>query len=777
MIYNHTLRTLVKVLQGFLAGLLVMCLLTIRVWTGENGSGELGMSFERTDVFLRTVEEIVRRKIDYLQNKELFERGGSYDDTRAVDIRLYSSGTMDEANLNVNTSYYLSDLLVFAKSGAAGMERRIRALLDQGYSDEQAGERLEGDAQSLEIVLPISGGTLADYSHLSANPGIALLTYYRDLYETAQDVERRYMQYQEDLEQEQSENAPQAPSNVLYYVENTSTKQRYTNVSAKSMSGARAAVQALEGYELLFEGDRRFNIMVASPENILNEEASRFFLGQRFVGSSERVLLAVNLDFPIGDRLQEAYRYRNEIRPYAFAAMAVAVTCAMILPFLLALSIVLTGKNQKGRFRRLDPFDRVQTEIAGGIVFLAGSSWWIAGQVLASRTSSVRLRLLIISVFAGTEYIIWLLGLLSLVRRIRVKTLWSNSVIHALLQGLQAVYDARRLTRSMLLVYLGYFALNIIFLRFLGLPGLILSVVMTLVAILYLMRDMVGNQNVREGLRQISKGKLDYRIRTDILTGESREMGEAVNEMGDGLQAAVESMLRNERLKAELITNVSHDLKTPLTSIINYIDLLKKENLEDPRAVGYVQILDQKAQRLRQLTEDLIEVSKISSGNVELHMETLQLGQFAWQAVGEFEEHLEERSLHISVQIPRGSIKILADGKQLWRVFENLLGNIAKYAKPETTVKLQIETIGQQARVVFENISLMPVTAPPEELMERFVRGDSSRGSEPGSGLGLSIASSLTKLMGGSFSLEVEGELFRAILLFPLQEDSAGSAE
>ena len=406
LMYDHTLRTLVKILQGILAGLLVLCLLTIRVWTGENGSGELGMSFERTDVFFRSVENIVRRKIDYLQNKELFERGGSFDDTRAVDIRLYSSGTLDEANLNVNTSYYLCDLLTFAQNGADVMERRIRTLLDQGLSDEQAGERPEAEARTLETVLPVSGGTLADYSYLSANPGIVLRSYYRHLYETAQDVAYRYSQYQEDVEQENSRNAPQAPSNVLYYIENTGTKQRYTNVSARSMSGARAAIQGEEGYVFLFEGDRRFNIMVAATEHILNEEASRYFLNQRFVGSGERVLLAVNLDFPIGDELQEAYLYRSEIRPYAFAAMTLAVACAMLLPLLLALSIVMTGKRENGTLRPLDPFDQVQTEIAGGIIFLAGSSWWIAGQALASGAASTRVRIVLTAFFAGTEYLI-----------------------------------------------------------------------------------------------------------------------------------------------------------------------------------------------------------------------------------------------------------------------------------------------------------------------------------------------------------------------------------
>ena len=768
LFYNRNLRNAVKVLQGLLAGLLVFCLLTVQYWAGVNGARDLGRSFERTDVFMSTVEKIVRAKIGYLQNLELFERDGAYDENRAIDIRQYSSGISDEANLNVNTAYYIRDLLLFAETGAPAMEKRIRSLLEKGRTETEAGAILAEEYTELETIFPVSGSTLADYSRLSANPAATLLEYYRSLSETALDVASRYAQYKADAEQEECENRPEAPSNIRYYAENTNTKQKYTNLGVQSLSAAKTAISRSGNFVFLFEGERRFNIMIADTDNVLNDEASRYFMNNRFVGTSEKVLIAVDMEYPIGDALRTAWENNRDMKPYA---LLLYVLAAMILPLLLFLSVMMTGKTQTGEPRALGLFDLIPTEIAAGLMLIAGISWWMLGHFIRGRGShSARFIIVITSFFAAVEYIIMLFALLSFVRRLRAHTLWKNSVSNAVVLGARQVYSARERTQRMLLAYGAFFILNFVFLRLLGLPGIIMALVMDAAVLLYLMRDSVGNQNVREGLRQISQGKLDYRIRTDVLTGESREMGEAVNEMGEGLEKAVDSMLKNERLRAELITNVSHDLKTPLTSIISYVDLLKKEDLKNDKAVGYVNILDQKAQRLRQLTEDLLEVSKISSGNVELDLVKMRLQPFILQALGEFEDRLEEKSLKVRPVLPRERMEVMVDGKQLFRVFENLLGNIAKYAKEGTEVLIELQKYedesGAWARIVFENISAVPIHATGDELRERFARGDASRRTE-GSGLGLSIAGSLTELMGGVFDVQVDGDVFRAVIRFP----------
>jgi signal transduction histidine kinase len=277
----------------------------------------------------------------------------------------------------------------------------------------------------------------------------------------------------------------------------------------------------------------------------------------------------------------------------------------------------------------------------------------------------------------------------------------------------------------------------------------------------------VGRQSIWEGIHQISRGDLTYKIDTSALQGETYEMACAINEMGDGLQEAVESIIKNERLKAELITNVSHDLKTPLTSIVNYVDLLKRENPEGEKVQHYIAVLEQKAQRLKRLTEDLVEASRISSGNIELDMIELQPGSILEQAYGEFEERFEECGLHAVLQIDREPLTIQADGAQLWRVLENLMGNICKYAKPGTDVFLTLERRETMACLSLRNTSAETLTVEADELTGRFVRGDASRSTE-GSGLGLSIAQNLTQLMGGSFRLHTEQEEFEVTVSFPV---------
>ena len=742
------------------------CLGALMRWGGGKNLRQLLTSeFIQTDTFCQTVEDIVRRKIGYEQNRQLFETGGVFDENRQVDIRQYAAGTIDEANRNMYTTYTIGDLLSFASGGASAMERRVAAAA-KNPGGVRAGELLAQESAQLETVLPVSGTSLSDFAAMSAGPAVALPELYRMLCETSRDIADRYQQYLADQESG-SEGNPLAPSNVRYFVENSSDKTRYTNMGVRSMAAARSALRGMDGMTVLFEGERRFNIMVSDNEEEAGTHAADWFMQVRFTGSGEKVLLAADLGFPVGDALAAARREHQNLRPYVLAVSALLLLALLAMAALLALQVVSTGRSGKDSQTVTGAFDKIPAEIAVGTVFILVISWQLISRALAARLSlGRRSGLLLRSALFSVTWLMVLYCVLSLVRRIRTGTLWKESVVYSVIRGTRQVYSARKRTQRLLLAFLAYFTLNVCSIRYLGRPGLLICLALNAAALLYLMRDAVGNQNVREGLRQISQGDLDYRIGTDVLTGESREMGIAVNEMGEGLKKAVEDMLRNERLKAELITNLSHDLKTPLTSIINYVDLLKRENIGSGKAREYIRILEQKSGRLRQLTEDLIEVSKISSGNVELHPERMQLQLFLRQAVGEFEERMEERELTTVLEAPSHPVFITADGRQLWRVFENLLGNIVKYAAPGTNVYLRLEEEETSARVVFENTPAVPITATAEELRERFARGDASRNTE-GSGLGLSIAGSLTDLLGGTFAVEVEEHLFRAKLQFP----------
>ena len=275
-----------------------------------------------------------------------------------------------------------------------------------------------------------------------------------------------------------------------------------------------------------------------------------------------------------------------------------------------------------------------------------------------------------------------------------------------------------------------------------------------------------GFGRVRKGTEIIAAGNLNHQIETVHLPADLRGHAEALNNISGGLTTAVNEQMKSERFKAELITNVSHDLKTPLTSIINYVNLLKTTDQTDPRAQTYIEVLDRKSQRLKKLTEDLVEASKASTGVLAVNREKIGMAQLLDQALGEYEEKLEEKQLAVVCTVPEGESYVYADGRHLWRVIDNLLSNCAKYALEGTRVYIELVRGKGSVSLSVKNISREALNVPPERLMERFVRGEESRSTE-GSGLGLSIARSLTELQGGTFELAVDGDLFKAIVTLP----------
>jgi len=271
---------------------------------------------------------------------------------------------------------------------------------------------------------------------------------------------------------------------------------------------------------------------------------------------------------------------------------------------------------------------------------------------------------------------------------------------------------------------------------------------------------------LRKGARRIADGDLSTQIDLRYMVGDIRRHGQDLNRITDGLQSAVDERMRSERLKTELITNVSHDIKTPLTSIVNYVDLLSQEEMPSENAKEYLEVLKRQSARLRKLTEDLVEASKAATGNVEARPEVMDVNVLLTQTLGEFEEKLRSLDLEPVLNPSEEPLNVFADGRLLWRVFDNLMSNICKYALPGTRVYLSAQRVEGQVEIVFRNISRYPLNVSSDELIERFVRGDASRSTE-GSGLGLSIAKSLTDLQGGQFDLIVDGDLFKAIVIFP----------
>ena len=274
-------------------------------------------------------------------------------------------------------------------------------------------------------------------------------------------------------------------------------------------------------------------------------------------------------------------------------------------------------------------------------------------------------------------------------------------------------------------------------------------------------------QQLHEGSKRVASGDMSKPIDTQRMFWKFKEHGENINKVSDGIALAVNERMKSEHFKTELITNVSHDIKTPLTSIINYVDLIKKEDVQDEKVQGYVEVLDRQSARLKKLIEDLMEASKASTGNLAVNLEECDIEVLLTQVIGEFEEKLSKNQLEVVVEKPEHPVKMMADGRHMWRVLDNLLNNACKYSMPGTRVYVSLKEEDNTAVVVFKNISKTALNIPSDELMERFVRGDSSRNTE-GSGLGLSIAQSLTELMHGSMKLEIDGDLFKVTLRFPM---------
>ena len=477
--------------------------------------------------------------------------------------------------------------------------------------------------------------------------------------------------------------------------------------------------------------------------------------------------IAIDPSYVASDNLQTYKRQYEEIQPISRMSVY-GVILGGILYLLTLLYLTLAagrGTEEEDRSISLTRFDRIRTE--GAALLLLLPAWLItfAGTLMHNRVNGLGEAGVFGGVITFSLNLLFLCGYLSLVRRIKTRTLWKNSVLYAVLKHFYRMVGRWKVTTKVMLSY-GMFLLVNMLLFFFGSLGIMLLVIFDFAAGLILLQQARQRKQILEGIRKISEGDLNYQIPIEKLSGDSLLLAEAVNHIGEGLSTAVEQSVKDERLKTDLITNVSHDIKTPLTSIINYVDLLKREDIPNERARNYIAILEDKSQRLKHLTDDLVEASKISSGNVKLELVRINFQELINQTNGEFSEKFEERELQLVVNMPREPVIIEADGRRLWRIIENLYGNVAKYAMPGTRVYVELTVVGHMVRFHIKNISEQPLNIDAGELTERFIRGDVARSTE-GSGLGLSITKTLTELQKGSFDIYLDGDLFKVTIIFP----------
>ena len=374
----------------------------------------------------------------------------------------------------------------------------------------------------------------------------------------------------------------------------------------------------------------------------------------------------------------------------------------------------------------------------------------------------------IVGFVALGENFVFLTGWLSLMRRAKAKILWKNSIACALSEMLRDAFANSRRTTKVLTLFLVFLCINYV-LTNIGTAGLIVSVIFNVLVAGYIVKEAIQDQKLLNGMKKLQEGELTYQYEQTEFTGFRKEFAVALNGVHEVFLNSVMESMKNERMQTDLITNVSHDIKTPLTSIINYVDLLKRENIENEKAKGYIEVLEQKSQRLKHLTEDLVEASKISSGNIKLECTQIQMQEMIYQAGGEFADKFEIKGLKLIENLPKEPLYIRADGRRLWRVLENLFNNVSKYAMPNTRVYVDLIDLGTEVKFSIKNISEQRLNIEAKDLTERFIRGDISRSTE-GSGLGLSIAKNLTELQGGKFFVYLDGDLFRVTITFPKLE-------
>ena len=494
--------------------------------------------------------------------------------------------------------------------------------------------------------------------------------------------------------------------------------------------------------------------------------------------------VSVDTDYPVQDvyySQNEMYEtYAPSIRGMVAAGIASLIGILAILVWLTAVA----GRRNRDEELHLNFFDRIRTELAAvltagiwfgsvflllniygpftGVVYHGDPSYYYGGVFRVNVWDVV-----VVSAVAVVSCAMFMVGYLSLVRRIKGRTLWKNSVLKWLCGFVRRVIRHIGEVWRVVLAFLG-----ILFLHFLVLLSdgsslfVLLMFAVDILAAVYMVHQAIGRNRLGRGIGRIASGEVDYKIPLDGLKGGQRDIAEKINTIGEGLDAAVAASMKNERLKTDLITNVSHDIKTPLTSIINYVDLLKRENFADPKIRGYIEVLEAKAQRLKNLTEDVVEASKVSSGNITLEYMNIDLAEMIQQTSGEFAEKFSARHLTEVLSLPEGGAVIHVDGRRMWRVLENIYNNAAKYAMEGTRVYADLTADGTRVVFSLKNVSQQPLNISADELTERFIRGDVSRSTE-GSGLGLSIAKSLAEMQGGTFEIYLDGDLFKVTITFP----------
>ncbi len=739
----------------------------------EDGSAVASISTVGED---ESYSEESREEISELETDMQAEESEPEETGTSAGSSITESGTEETAEMEELTEGYWQEVI-----GAADPE----ALADMGVLD--GGQATVQNVEQIEAIeerySPVGYESITAYAEEKNLTTAQLQALYYDLENIIPVIYNDFYAYKENLDLFSPSMTNMRylliPKSVTEITPEDYKEKIYTNIMTfgnAEFSDVDGLLSHIRGFrDYLIYDSSNMDYQVSNMPISLSELSSYVKSYPPSVDGEFILAIAVDPQYMASDNLQMYKQQYEEIRPLSrMAVYGVVLGGIMYLLTMVYLTMAAGRSTDEERTIRLNRFDHIKTEAALLLIAVPSVALLAAASLLSVYDLGMTEFALLGGGIALLFNLLFLSGYLSLVRRMKSKTLWANSVCCAAYRGLQLALRNRKATTKTLLSYGGFLALNILFLC-LGGWGFFLAVVFDCAAGVFLMRQAVQRQRILDGIGKIAEGDLKHQIPVERLEGDNLVLAEAVNQIGKGLSSAVEKSIKDERLKSDLITNVSHDIKTPLTSIINYVDLLKREDIQNERAKNYIAILEDKALRLKHLTDDLVEASKISSGNVKLELTRINFQELINQTNGEFSEKFEDKGLRFVVSMPEEPVVIEADGRRLWRIIENLYNNAAKYAMPNTRVYVELTIVGHMVRFSIKNISEQPLNIEAGELTERFIRGDVARSTE-GSGLGLSIAKNLTELQKGRFDIYLDGDLFKVTIIFPEAPARAGEA-
>lgn len=733
------------------------------------------VSYEDTAEFTKQFNDDLNDIFQYIEYSRVFESGGAIDVSKTMLKMTFGPNETEAFSLAdiiaylQSMGYQMNEDFLCRKVSEAEMDARTR----QGYVDWSASE-----PRKL-------------YNYIS--PGMRRATMEEISLEIMDVLHQYYSTYTRLIAN---------PSNLHFKIEyiDQETENQESTLYTNDPDLTPDTVKSFGKYAYLTGNSVFYD---TNLNYIALNTVSALAANNPYGTSTFYLLIGVDTGYSVRD-VYSAKRddYINMQHSY-ISGFVLLITGGMIAVLTLLFLFKVSGIKTAGdKTVTLHGFDRTSTEtgiIMFSLLTLAGFGFCrlalvrISHLILPEESWILAERVLYTSVF----YLGCLLLFFSLLRRYKAGTIWSGSLIFRWGEKLSIFFTGQNFTTRMVSGFLAYLAVNAslislawflwdrIFLSKMAVCALTGMVVLACAAfnlwIFYLLfKHAVEYDMISTAVERLAAGETSYQVNLNNFDGRELEVAANINNISLGLEAALQEKVKSERLKTDLITNVSHDIKTPLTSIINYVGLIRRENIEDENILRYLEVLEQKANRLKTLTEDLLEASKASSGNLKLEIFDIDFIELVFQTNGEFEEKFSSRNLELITSAPEETLLIEADGRRLWRVLENLYNNAFKYAMENSRIYVDITKTGARvndegyllpAQVVFtiKNISSNPLNIRGDELTERFVRGDVARTTE-GSGLGLSIAKSLTELQKGRFEIYIDGDLFKVQLSFDVKE-------